>query len=352
MKKINVAIIGYGLAGATFHAPLVKATDGLQIKYIVARSEEKQARARSEHPSADIFADLETLLKHAKDIGLAVIATPNKEHAPQAMALLNAEIHVVIDKPMALNSQQCADLIDLSEKKGTLLSVFQNRRWDNDFLTIKQLMAKETLGKIIRFESRFERYRPTPKADAWREKLNADEGGGILFDLGSHLIDQATQLFGQPDSVYAEIKKRREGVASDDDAFVALGFPSGVQAHLWMNALTASLGHRFRVLGTEGAYEKYGLDPQEDDLRAGKTPKDVGWGIEKKSAWGNITLHKDGLNITGELETAPGAYQRFYELMREAINGSGDVPVNPVSAMNTLKIIEQARKSCGSALKL
>jgi scyllo-inositol 2-dehydrogenase (NADP+) len=352
MNTVNVAIVGYGLAGATFHAPLVKVTEGLKIKYIVARSEEKQTKARNDHPSAEIVSDLESLLKQSKDIGLAVIATPNKEHAPQAMACLNAGIPVVVDKPMALNSAQCAELIDLSQRKGTLLSVFQNRRWDNDFLTLKQLLAKETLGKILRFESRYERYRPALRPNAWREQLDTEQGGGILFDLGSHLIDQATQLFGQPDQVYAEVKKRRDGVAADDDAFVALSFPSGVQAHLWMSALSASLGHRFRLLGTEGAYEKYGLDPQEDDLRAGKTPKDSNWGIEKHSSWGNITLHKDGLNIKGELETAPGAYQRFYELMREAINGSGAVPVDPVSAMNTMKIIEQARKSSGSTIKL
>lgn len=351
MSETNVAIIGYGLAGAIFHAPLVKATDGLRIKYIVARSAEKQTQARNDHPAAEIVPDIATLIENSKEIGLAVVATPNKEHAPQAMACMNAGIPVVIDKPMALSSGECAALIDLSKQKGVLLSVFQNRRWDNDFLTIKQLLEKGTLGNILRFESRFERYRPLPKANAWREKLDAEQGGGILFDLGSHLIDQATQLFGMPNQVYAEIKKRRDGVESDDDSFVALGFPSGVQAHLWMSAISASLGHRFRVLGTEGAYEKYGLDRQEDDLRAGKTPKDANWGKEQKSCWGTITTHKDGLNIKGELESIPGSYQCFYELMRDAVNGLGPVPVDPLSAMNTLKIIEQARKSAGLALK-
>ncbi|MBX9725364.1 MAG: Gfo/Idh/MocA family oxidoreductase [Candidatus Obscuribacterales bacterium] len=276
---------------------------------------------------------------------MIVIATPNKDHAPQAKAALELGIATVIDKPVATNAKECEDLIETSKKKNALLSVFQNRRWDNDFLTIKQLIDKGTLGTILRFESRFERYRPAPRAGAWRETVSNEEGGGILFDLGSHLIDQATHLFGQANEVYAEVDVRREGVKSDDDSFVALSFPSGVRAHLWMSAMSASQGHRFRVLGSEGAYEKYGLDPQEDALRAGKTPTDKGWGSEPDTKWGTLTQYIDGFQKQEKLKSQEGCYQNFYEQMKEAIRGNGAVPVNPAEALATLKIIEAARQS-------
>lgn len=344
-KPLNVAIVGYGLAGATFHAPLIKSTSGLIVAAIVARSPEKQALAQKDFPDAEIISDFDSLLKNANQVDLIVIATPNKDHAPQAKAALERGIATVIDKPIATNSKECEDLIETSKNKKALLSVFQNRRWDNDFLTIKDLLAQNKLGTILRFESRFERYRPTPRAGAWRETISNEEGGGILFDLGSHLIDQATHLFGQPDGIYAEVDIRRAGVNSDDDSFVALSFPSGVRAHLWMSAMSASQGHRFRVLGSEGAYEKYGLDPQEDALRSGKTPLDKGWGSEPDTKWGTITQYIDGFQKQEKLKSQEGCYQNFYEQMKNAVRGEAAVPVDPSEALSTLKIIEAARQS-------
>lgn len=344
-EMLNVAIVGYGLAGATFHAPLVKSTAGLKVAAVVARSQEKQERVRRDFPEAKIISDVNQLVEDAKHIDLVVIATPNKEHVPQAIQCMKAGLHVVVDKPIAVNTKECEQLIEVSQQTGTLLSVFQNRRWDNDFLTVKKLVSEGRLGKILRFESRFERYRPTARAGAWRETIGADEGGGLLFDLGSHLIDQATQLFGQPDQVYAEVEVRREGVNADDDCFVALSFPSGVKAHIWASAITASGGHRFRVLGTTGAYEKYGLDPQEDALRVGKTPLDKGWGVEAAGHFGRLTEYENGEKIERALETVPGMYQFFYEKMRDALNGTANVPVDPREALNTMRIIETARAS-------
>lgn len=347
-SSLNVAVVGYGLAGATFHAPLICATEGLTVSHIVTRSAEKQFLARDKFPDAQIVDDFDLLLSKSSSIDLIVIATPNKDHAPQAMAALGAGIATVVDKPIALSSSECELLIDCARKNNAPLSVFQNRRWDNDFLTVKQLIQNGSLGKILRFESRYERYRPTPKANAWREKISVEEGGGILFDLGSHLIDQAIQLFGKPEQVYAEMNMRREGIASDDDSFVALSFPSGVRAHLWMSALSASLGHRFRVLGSEGAYEKYGLDPQEAALRAGGSPRNAGWGEEPTACWGKLTQYRNGLHVVGNVETLPGAYQRFYEIMREAVKGLCGVPVDPQGALQTIKTIEAARNSAQS----
>ncbi|MBX9686172.1 MAG: Gfo/Idh/MocA family oxidoreductase [Candidatus Obscuribacterales bacterium] len=342
---LNVAIVGYGLAGATFHAPLIKSTEGLKVSAIVSRSAEKQAQAKKDFDDLRIFASFEDLLQSASDFDLIVIATPNTEHAPQAIAAMQAGLAVVVDKPVAINSGECRDLIACSKKTGSSFSVFHNRRWDNDFLTIKDLLAKNKLGKILRFESRFERYRPQAKPGAWREKIGAEEGGGILFDLGSHLIDQALELFGKPESVYAEMSVRREGVKSDDDSFVALSFPSGVKAHLWMSAISASLAHRFRVLGTEGAYEKYGLDPQEDALRAGLSPLDKDWGKENRNNWGTLTLYPGGEKQSLALESLDGKYQEFYAGMRDAILGKGEVPVRAESALAGLEIIELAQES-------
>lgn len=345
-RNFNVAVVGYGLAGKVFHAPLIKWTEGLTVSCIVTRSPEKQAQAREDFPDAKIVASFDDLLKNPSETDLAVIATPNTEHAPQALAAMQAGISVVIDKPIAISSAECRKLIDCMKKSKTQLSVFQNRRWDNDFLTIKQLIAEKKLGQVLRYESRFERYRPVPRTDAWREKLGSDEGGGILFDLGSHLIDQAVQLFGKPEQIYAEMISRRDGVKSDDDSFVALTFPQGVRAHLWMSALSASQGHRFRVLGTEGAFEKYGIDPQEESLRQGRTPSDPEWGIEPEINWGRLTQYdNEGRKVLSTLESLPDTYQCFYEIMRDAMLGKSPVPVAPEDALLTLEIIEAARKS-------
>ena len=345
-EVINVGIVGYGLAGSTFHAPLITSTPGLQVTCIVARSPEKRAQVRNEFPRAEVLASFDKLVEKFKEIDLAVIATPNKEHAAQAIACMQVGIPVVIDKPMAISLAEAELLIECSESTGVPLSVFQNRRWDNDFLTIKKLIADERLGKIYRLESRFERYRPQPRPGAWRETISPEEGGGLLFDLGSHLIDQATQLFGQPTQVYAECETRREGVSADDDTFIALSFPGGEKAHIWVSAVAASQGHRFRLLGSAGAYEKYGLDPQEDALRAGRTPMlDPDWGLEAREHWGKVTEYIDNKKYELTLETHPGEYQKFYEQMRDAVSGTGTVPVDPQDALNTLRIIEAARLS-------
>lgn len=351
-SEFKVAIVGYGLAGAVFHAPLIKTCPGLKVAAIVTRSAEKQANAKRDFPDAEIFSDFEQLVSRAADFDLAVIATPNREHAPQAISLMKAGLNVVIDKPVALNSAECRKLIECRDRSGVLLSVFQNRRWDNDFLTIKKLIEDGKFGKILRVESRFERYRPVSRKGAWREQLSADEGGGILFDLGSHLIDQMTQLFGRPERVYSEINARREGVNADDDCFVALSFSGGAHAHLWMSAISSSLGHRFRVLGTEAAYEKYGLDPQEDALRAGGTPLDAGWGTESEEHWGKLTSYDESLNkAESRYQTVPGTYQQYYAQICAAMKKEGPLPVTVEEALSNLEIIEQCRDLACSAVR-
>jgi predicted dehydrogenase len=251
---------------------------------------------------------------------------------------------VVVDKPLAPRATEARALVEHAARAGLLLTVFQNRRWDGDFLTVQGLIREGLVGQVTRFESRFERWRPEIRPGAWRERPAPDEAGGLLFDLGSHLIDQAAVLFGRPLAVFAELNRRRVGAEVDDDAFVALTHADGVRAHLWMSSVAAIQGPRFRVLGSAGAYEKYGLDPQEAALSAGERPGDAAWGTEPPEDWGTLKVGDD----TRALETVPGNYPAFYEQVAEAIRTSGAPPVDPMDAAGVLEIIEAARRSAES----
>jgi scyllo-inositol 2-dehydrogenase (NADP+) len=346
-KPLQVAVIGYGLAGTVFHAPLIAATNGMIVSAIVTSNPERELRARADFPNATILASAEHIWQNASNYDLVVIASPNRTHVPLGLAAMQAGLPVVIDKPLAPSVAEAERLISFSKSTGKLLTVFQNRRWDNDFLTVRQLLASESdlLGQIIRFESSFQRYRPLPRTGAWRELPDPGEAGGLLFDLGSHLIDQAVLLFGQPLRVYAEVELRRPGTQVDDDTFVALEFANGTRAHLWMGVLTRIPGPRLRITGLRGMYEKWGLDPQEDALSAGKRPGDAGWGLEPHERWGRLSTDVGKLHIDGPVETLPGAYETFYALLRDALVSGGKPPVDPADAVATLRVIEAARES-------
>jgi scyllo-inositol 2-dehydrogenase (NADP+) len=235
--SLRVGIIGYGLAGAVFHAPLVAATPGMVVAVIVTSNPERQAQARRDFPAATIYATADAMLADPSQPDLVVVATANRVHVPLGIAALEAGLPVVIDKPVAPSVSEAEQLMAVARRTGKLLTVFQNRRWDNDFLTTRQLITADLLGPIIRLESRFERFRPAPKAGAWRERPEPEEAGGLLFDLGPHLIDQAMMLFGSPISVYAEVNVRRARALVDDDTFVALRFAGGQVAHLWASVI-------------------------------------------------------------------------------------------------------------------
>jgi scyllo-inositol 2-dehydrogenase (NADP+) len=346
-NSLRVAIIGYGLAGAVFHAPLIAATPGMTVAAIVTSHPQRQKNAHRDFPTAAILSSADQLWQDPSLYDLVVVAAPNRSHVPLGIAAMNAGLPVVIDKPMAASVADAQQLIETSERTGKLLTVFQNRRWDNDFLTVRQLLDADLdlLGPITRFESRYERYRATPRQGVWRELPAEEEAGGLLFDLGSHLIDQALQLFGQPTSVYAEIEKRRPGALVDDDTFIALHFASGVRAHLWMSAVTRIQGPRIRISGLRGTYEKWGLDPQEDALRTGMRPGDPDWGLEPRERWGRLSTDIGGIHIDGPVEMLPGAYERYYALLRDALISGGPPPVDPADAVATLRVIEAARQS-------
>ncbi|MEV7808061.1 Gfo/Idh/MocA family oxidoreductase [Microbispora sp. NPDC088329] len=335
LPGIRVGLAGFGPAGSFFHAPLIAATPGLRLAAVVTRDPARAGRVRAEHPDADVVASADALWDRCD---LVVIATPNRTHVPLAAEALAAGLPVVVDKPLAGTAQEARDLVRLARDRGLMLTVFQNRRWDGDFLTLRRLLPE--LGEVHRFESRFERWRPVPKG-GWRESGGPEEIGGTLYDLGSHLVDQALRLFGPVSRVYAETDVRRAGVRNDDDAFVALTHRNGTRSHLWMSAMAANLGPRFRVLGSRASYVKWGLDPQEERLRAGERPGTAGWGVESPERWGTLGAEGDARPV----RTEPGAYQRFYEGVVACLRDGAAPPVEPGDAAETIAVLEAAALS-------
>ena len=253
---IRVALIGYGLAGAVFHGPLISSTPGMSLATIVTGDPERRARASSDHPEAVLLDDVEALWDRQPTTTSSSWPRPTGSTCRSGSAALEAGLPVVIDKPMAPTADGGRRLVTEAAERDLLLTVFQNRRWDGDYLTVRRLLAEDALGPIVRFESRFERWRPEVRPEAWRERGDPEEAGGLLFDLGAHLIDQAVGLFGPPRTVYAEVDRRRPGAEIDDDVFVALEHAEGVRSHLWMSVLAAIPGPRMRVLGqTRGVRE-------------------------------------------------------------------------------------------------
>ncbi|QNP72497.1 Gfo/Idh/MocA family oxidoreductase [Streptomyces roseirectus] len=352
-NPLRVGLVGYGLAGSVFHAPLIAATKGLTLDTVVTSNPERQAQASAAHPDVRIAATPDELLVRAGELDLVVIASPNKTHVPLATAALDAGLPVVVDKPIAGTAEEARALAVLAEERGLLLSVFQNRRWDNDFRTLQKLLADGELGDVWRFESRFERWRPLPKG-GWRESGDPTEIGGLLYDLGSHVVDQALVLFGPVASVYAETDIRRPGAETDDDTFIALTHTSGVRSHLYVSATTAQLGPRFRVLGSKAGYVKYGLDPQEAALREGARPG-AGWGEEPEELWGRIGAGESPATGGGTaFPTLPGDYPAYYAAISEALTDGGPNPVSAVEAAAALDVLEAARRSArdGSTVNL
>lgn len=342
---LRAAIVGYGLAGSGFHAPLIASTAGLEVGAIVTANPERTERARREHPEAEIMPDAERLFERASEHDLVVVATPNRAHETLARRSIDAGLPVVVDKPLAPTAQRARELVEHAEGRGVLLTVFLNRRWDSDQLTLARLIGEGRLGTVLRYESRFERWRPQLADGAWREQTPPEDGGGLLLDLGSHLIDQATVLFGPVSRIYAEIESRRGG-ASDDDVFVALQHASGTRSQLWASVFAAAPGPRLRVLGDRAAFIVDGLDGQEAALRAGERPgPGTGWGEEPPDRWGRLFLDES------ESEPVPserGDWPRFYAGLERALRDGGPPPVDPSDAVAGLELLDAARRSAAT----
>jgi scyllo-inositol 2-dehydrogenase (NADP+) len=332
---IRAGVLGYGLSGRVFHAPFLAANPDFSLEAIVTSNPERRAQALSAYPGVRVVATADELLAQG-DLDLVVIGTPPQTHVPLANAALDAGLAVVIDKPFSTTSQDGWHLLNRASSLGLPLTVFQNRRWDGDFLTLQALMAEGALGEVYRFESRFESFKPGPPR-SWKAEATPQNGGGILFDLGAHLIDQAVLLFGPVDDVTAELHIRYPGGVADDDSFVSLHHGSGVQSHLWMSKFAAQAGPRYRVSGSAAAFVKWGLDGQEEAIQAGALPTDDDFGLEPDTAWG--TLGVDG--ATRVVPTERGRYSDFYAGLADALLRGGALPVDPADALRTIEIIER-----------
>lgn len=330
-RPFKVGLVGFGMVAERFHAPLISVEPGLRLTHVVERHKE---RSKELYPEVTVVRAIDELLE--SDVDLVVILTPNESHYPLARQALEAGKHVVVDKPMTVTSTEADELIRVARGQGRLLSVFHNRRWDGDFLTLKRLLQEGRLGDVVEVESRFDRFRPEPKG-GWREGDGA--GTGVLYDLGSHLLDQAFALFGLPKSVLADIQTQRAGVSADDWFRILLDYGS-LRVCLAASCLAAAPIVRFRVRGARGTWLKYGLDPQEAKLAEGGKPGN-GWGVEPEQAWGTVY----SADSSAKVATEAGAYQEYYRLLAKALGENGDPPVKAEEARNVIYGLELCRRS-------
>ena len=330
-RDLNVALLGFGLAGSVFHAPLVAGTPGMRLHTVVSRD---AGKVHASHPRARVVADAAHAFADA-DVDLVVVATPNDTHAPLALAALAAGKHVVVDKPFALDIAQAQSMIAAAGQAGRVLTVFHNRRWDADFLALRALLDSAALGEVVELHSHFDRFRPQVP-DRWRDRAGA--GSGLWYDLGPHLVDQVLQLFGAPLAINADLAQQREGAQATDYFHVQLRYPR-LRAILHAGALVPGYGLRFAVHGTGGSWIKHGLDPQEDALRGGALPAGADWGRDP-SPGTLLQAQADG-NVRQAPSPSPhGDYPAYYARLRDAINRGTPPPVAAGEAMQVMRVIE------------
>jgi scyllo-inositol 2-dehydrogenase (NADP+) len=336
---INVGLIGFGLAGRAFHAQVISRVPGMRLAAILQRTGDEAGKA---YPDAKIVRSLDELLA-LPDIRLIVIASPNDTHAPFARAALASGHDVVVDKPFTTSYAEAVDLVNFAEKSGRFLTVYQNRRYDGDFQAIRELVAAGTLGRIVRFETHYDRFRPNFKTNAWREQRVA--GAGILFDIGPHLIDHAMVLFGKPEAVTADVRIERQGGLADDAFDIMFLYPDSMRAVLSSDILAVSQRPRFLLFGTKGAFVKQTVDPQENNLRFGTLPEKGAWGAEPEENWGVLTL-SDGTNTTQRrIPSGTGDYRDFYANVRDVLEGKAKPFVSLPYALDVMRALAVCRAS-------
>ena len=331
---LNVALIGYGMAGKVFHAPLIATTPGLLLHSVVSSA---PAKVHLDFPDvrvlagpSDAFAD--------ETIDLVVIATPDHMHAEQAHAALEAGKHVVVDKPFAVSADEARGVVQHAATIGRFLSVFQNRRWDSDFLTLRRLIEGGTLGEVLQFESHFDRYRPKV-LDRWKDQRSA----GVWQDLGPHLVDQALQLFGMPDAVFADLAVQKKGGAAVDYFHVSFRYDR-LRVLLHASQMTPASDLRFAVHGSRGSFIKHGADPQEAALAAGQRPDGLSWGADHQSGVLTEVLDDDTISVA-QHTCGPGNYPAYYIGVRDALLKGAPNPVRPEEALAVMDILEAGRRS-------
>ena len=341
-SPLNVALIGYGFASKTFHAPLLVNVPGLRLSHIVSSD---SAKVHKDDKGIAVLAKPEDAFA-LPEIDVIVIATPNITHFDLAHKALSAGKHVVVDKPFTNTVAEATKLIKLARSRGKVLSVFQSRRWDGDFLTLRKILADGPLGKVAVFESHYDRYRPEPR-QRWREQ--AVPGGGIWFDLGPHLVDQALQLFGPPESIYADLEIQRPLGLAVDYFHVVLRYGKS-RAILHGASLVVADTPRFTVHGALGSFTKFGMDTQEDSLKRGGIPGSPGWGSDPKM--GTLITKKDDGFETRQVPNLPGNYLGYYEGLRDAIVGGAPNPVSAEDGLEVINVIETAVKSSEARAEL
>jgi scyllo-inositol 2-dehydrogenase (NADP+) len=331
---IRVGLIGFGVAGRYFHAPLLRAAGFRIVAVVTSRVNDVHLIA----PDAVVLDSAENLLAR-EDVDMVVIVTPTNLHVAQTRAALNMDKHVVVDKPISADSRDARELAELAKQKERKLAVFHNRRWDNDFLTLQKLIQENRLGEINAYHARWDRYRPQP-SPGWRNQ--ADRSSSMLYDLGSHMIDQALVLFGRPDWIQADVFKQRPA-ALTEDGFEVLMAKGAVRITLGVSYMASDGGWRYRVHGSQASYLKAQLDPQEAQARAGIQPEDPQFGVEPKSDWGKLVTGATG--VTEIIPSERGRWLSFYELTRKSIEGDTPVPVSADQAAEVIEIIEAAYES-------
>jgi scyllo-inositol 2-dehydrogenase (NADP+) len=336
---IEVGLVGFGLAGRSFHAPVIRAVPGLHLGAILHRSGNEAAQ---EYPDVRIVRNVDDLLAR-KEIQLIVIATPNDTHYPLARQCLAAGRDVVVDKPFATTLEEARSLVEFAKSAGRLLTVYQNRRYDGDFQALRQLVAAGTLGRVVRFETSYDRYRPQLKPGAWRE--TQQPGSGILFDIAPHLIDHALVLFGLPEAVTADVRIERENAVADDAFDITLHYPNSLRAVLRSSILAAEPRPRFIVLGTQGSFVKQSFDPQEMNLRRGNIPADTAWGHEPEENWGILTIPAGDAFEHRRMPSASCDYRDYYLNVRDTILGHAKLAVTPEWSLDVMRLLELARAS-------
>lgn len=348
-KTIRIGLLGFGMAGRVFHAPFISVVPGLELNKIKANRPESIDLAKKLYPDTSVVNDAVHILQDP-EIDLVIVATTNDTHFDLAKAALQAGKHVVVEKPFTVTSGQADELISLAREKGKLLTVYQNRRWDSDFKTVKKLLQNEMLGRLVEYEAHFDRFRPIPASETWKEE--DQPGTGILYDLGSHLIDQALVLFGPPQEVYADLRTQRSGGRIIDNFDLTLYYANGLKTILKAGMLVKQPRPRFVLSGDKGAFVKYGLDVQEAALKAGLSPAGTDWGTEPEEIWGKLDTELNGQQLIGKIKSETGDYRGFYENVRDSILGAAEPEVRAEQARNTIRIIEIAMQSSAEKRRL
>ncbi len=336
---IDVGLIGFGLAGRAFHAPVIRAVAGLRLAAIVQRSGNEAAE---QYPDARVVRSIDELLA-MQSIRLVVVATPNETHYPLARQCVAAGRAVVVDKPFATTFDEAKALAGFAKERGRLLTVYHNRRYDADFQTIARLIASGATGRVVHFETNYDRFRPQVRFGAWRER--SGPGSGMLFDIGPHLIDHALVLFGLPEAVTADVRMERDAAVTDDAFDVTLHYGGRMRAVLRSSMLAAAPRPRFVAHGTRAAFAKQSFDPQEAMLRSGKVPNHGLWSAEPEGNWGMLTLVENDKTTQQRVPPASCDYRDYYANVRDAILGKATLAVTPEAALDVMRVLELARES-------